>query len=107
MQTTIKLSPAEAMEVLTTAVEGGINYWASVSNVRRADDLSVMHVTVHDEEDGGTFECSMEAVEAAANTVLAKYPNTAGARYLRGWDVDAEAADMVVQVMCFGEVVYG
>jgi hypothetical protein len=37
-----------AADVLTTAVEGGINYWSCVSAIERDADLNIIAVTIHE-----------------------------------------------------------
>lgn len=43
--------PQQTLEdVLTTAVEGGVSYWAGGRNVKRREDLTVWEVTLWDHE---------------------------------------------------------
>lgn len=47
-----KLNDEIVADVLTTAVEGGTNYWAAVSEIERTEDLSVTSVRYHETADG-------------------------------------------------------
>jgi len=88
-------------DMLTTAAEGGINHWAEVV------EYTDTKVTVIDHEDGTRYTVTAGGMTAAAKDVLRLYPNTAGARYIREDDIDAEAADMIFQTAALGGIIYG
>jgi hypothetical protein len=114
-------------------VEGGIDYWATFTNVARADDLTVVAVHLFDhedepDEDGAFPTYAVDALTVAAgvqNILSANATNDEDLRskchirddlftqvmsLFRGeddWDVDADAADCIVQAGLFGEVRYG
>lgn len=90
-------------DILVTAIEGGIGYWADVEAYSPANGLA----TIRDAEEGHVFKLTAGELTAAAKKVVELYPTSIGAEYIRQEDIDAEAADMIVQVACFGEVVYG
>jgi hypothetical protein len=105
-------------DVMTTAAEGGVNYWATAAYVTPHDALMVRY-----ENPGGpadwrcctaalgvrgvalgvervlapTFKVADDIRRAVA--VLASDPENA--------DIDADAADVIVQAALFGEVVFG
>jgi hypothetical protein len=58
-------------------------------------------------EDGTIYAITAEQALGAAFKVLRMYPDTDAARYIREDNIDAEAADVIIQVACFGEIVYG
>ena len=115
-------------DVLTTAVEGGINYWSAVSNYRWQDangNAVPASVTVHemDDELGGYKEpgvpITTKEIGAAIRRIMdindeikylgnhvrkevfaASMDNDAG-------DIDADIADTIMQVAVLGEVRYG
>lgn len=91
-------------DIIITAVEGGINYWAEILAYTSADGRG--SVTLAD-EDGDVYTVTAGQATEAARKVVELYPNTQGADYIRVNDIDAEAADMIVQVACYGEIVYG
>ena len=90
-------------DMLTTAIEGGINHWARVVSYTHSPAFA----TVEDMEDGTIYKVTAAGMTAAARDVLRLYPNTDGARYIREDDIDAEAADMIFQVAALGCIVYG
>lgn len=92
-------------DIIITAVEGGINYWADVTEYRNEPGKG--KVTLVDVEEGSTYTVTATQASDAAQEVVRLYPNTRGAGYILADNIDAEAADMIVQVACFGEVVYG
>ena len=97
-------------DILTTAVEGGIGYWATVTASKRAEDLSWLEVTLEpagdpDEFKPVTVKCG--SLPEALRSFAKAHPKTRTAEYVKNDDIDAEAADVAVQVAAFGEVVYG
>ena len=98
-------------EILTTAVEGDLDLWGTVTAIQRDLHGNVLEVEIHPAMyDDETFEAvtvGMEDIPAATEAVLKRYPNTRGAGYIRDNNIDAEAADMILQVACFDEIVYG
>lgn len=105
--------------IIVAAVEGGINYWALTRNYRWDLDTDVASVEVC--EDGSNawtvvdqawVERALEAIrnerreielrdDILSAILLADRTNG------RQGDIDAEAADCVIQLGLFGEVVYG
>lgn len=126
----VELSPQFLADVLTTAVEGGITYWATLAQVYRAkdgdplplDDLSVYGVDVHEEDDGGHVHraVTLDTVHTGIHRIVSGSVEIAPslrhviAGAVLGYgegpdagDIDADAADVIVQAGLFGEVVYG
>lgn len=107
---------------LITAVEGGINYWAQVSNYKwDLQDPTVASVRVHEvEADHGQFELGhdvdLDDILRGINLMLqkdAKVSSTLKDTLLRAvfedeaGDIDADIADCVMQFAVLGELVYG
>lgn len=71
-------------DVLTTAVEGGIGYWARITDCKRADDLSWLEITVIEYESAAEdtdtdIFFSYDALDALVNAKderTAKYIHT-------------------------------
>ena len=125
----IALTDRDAQEILTTAVESGAcDYWGNVSDVERGEDGLVESFTIYDFEEGlhtktveeATHTVKAEQVEAACNKLLAPRTNphtrrTSGEYYVNAPiresiamdDIDATAADCIVQMAVLGGVVYG
>ncbi len=96
-------------DILDTALYGGFTYWAACA-VRTATTFTLVNVG----DDDGEITVKVGALVPAAREVVRKYPHTQGAAYIRQalaeddpGMIDAEAADMIVQVAAFGEIVYG
>lgn len=117
-----------AVNVLTNAVEGGIGYWAGMSDSSRDADLMYTSITVYD----------MEEIDADGNpedpkTITGKEIRKAIKKIAKGGvvhkdmtkriskltsknaevidealcEIDALDCDVIVQVAAFGEVVFG
>lgn len=105
--------------IFTTAIEGGINYWASVSeyhfeNPDGEDDLVGFFATIHDEENGGkTYRVDRKVIASGLQNARKAQINWSVERPPlfftedSDWDFDAMDADVIVQLGLFGEVVYG
>ena len=108
--------------VITTAVEGGIGYW-SVCHSYKWDGVPTRAVIQQFDEETGEPEGECYTVDRAfiakaldRLTDLSK-PRLTGEEITKyiifgvldddPGDIDADAADVIVQVGCFGEVVYG
>lgn len=115
-------------DVLTTAVEGGINYWASVSAYRwdtpNPDEIGV---TVHvDDEDDWPTEGKRVTLDTIAHGIAVlkasggpsspgeEYPGSYWKEFLladrtngEDGDYDAGIADCILQAGLFDKIVYG
>lgn len=117
----------EARFALTTAVEGGINYWASdiqytkrVAGIGVTPDLErfydnllgirfkVEGADVLEEHQGRTFRVSVKALQRAADRIIHEHLIRGDlANGIINDDIDADAADCIVQVAAFGKLIYG
>lgn len=118
--------------VITTAVEGGTNYWAMVEEYQYVYNGEVCIVVgpqrrggrtravLVDMEDGSTFTVTPDSMAqafgllASTKDQLPKYVTGAWARRMLAayrerdaGEIDSSDADNLVQLACFGEVVYG
>jgi hypothetical protein len=119
--------------VITTAVEGGINYWASVSGYHWYHpnlDGGTAHpgpggsanayVTVHENQgQGRVFIIGLDAIEDALTRIAAspveQMSEQRRERIRRAVDGDQDArtdldafdAEQVIQIACFGHAIYG
>jgi hypothetical protein len=121
MQVTIELdvTDAQCAAILTTAVEGGMDYWADVLAVNRDDDLNVLSCELRDvERDGGRcprWTANLDTVRLGLKRLLGggiKYGNRANLLRDLVEDelfcrTDAGDADCVVQAGLFNDIVYG
>lgn len=119
---------AEAGDVLTTALEGGIGYWSEADLINRDPDLTVLSVRLHDADAGEgdepefpptvvTRQMVKDAWLKVAEAVAAGDPPF-GADYVQqmhdntvdpgdAGGVDAGVADCIVQIAIMGKVVFG
>ena len=121
-------------DILTTAVEGGITYWAAVTEYRwwsptldggtaaHDDGIATGYATITDAEgEGRCYRVTTDTIAAALRTINAGplggldektrrliVANDHANGDAEHFDViDADSADVIVQVACFGDVVYG
>lgn len=100
--------------VMTTAVEQGIAYWARGRNFRREAGLyTSFEVCDNEAEPADRVWHTVDAAkcrEAVGKIISGKVEINNSIRDQIMCDLpccDCEAADVVVQVACFGEIVYG
>jgi hypothetical protein len=114
-------------DVMTTAVEGGINYWASVSDYRWDAPFDQQGVTVYDHSgDELPPEGKRVTPEDIASAISKMRANKDGlfawahrseSYWVQFWladrtngedgDYDAGIADCILQVAVFGDVIFG
>ena len=120
-------------DIFTTAMEGGINYWASVDryhlwlngDVDQGEDYDGFSATIEDVEDDApdlllrTYVVNRDVIAAGYNRAITSHANrihwSSGDRppYVvtqesrENWDFDAGDADCIVQLGLFEEVRYG
>lgn len=102
-------------DLLTTAVEGGIAYWAEGRNFVRDSELRVVSFEVRPKPELRTFDLWIPVNESSMSRALGLVLSRrvkVGA-YIVGQIVterggaDAECADVLVQVAAFGEILFG
>ena len=108
--------------VVITAVEGGVNYWAAIKDYQWSkgedDNFTSASAKVRDvENNGGEWhEVTHETVEAGIAKI--RTGDVRLNKEILSWiltgdatndatDIDATAADCIIQVALFDEVVYG
>lgn len=105
-------------DALTTAVEGGVNYWAVTCDMVRDADRRVTSVAVRDGEDDNAewITVDIEAATHAVHCILASEGEIAP--HLRrelamavleddAGRIDATLADCIVQIAVYGDIVFG
>ena len=117
-----KLSKEFLQDVMTTAVEGGIDYWAVIRNLKRDGELNVLSFDVRDSEDrtANWEQVDADRVQAAIDHIVAgSVKNGVGDHIVdpikgaiadpenMGVYIDADVADCIVQVAAYGEIVFG
>jgi hypothetical protein len=110
-------------DVLITAVEGGINYWASVSEYKPQNNPSSVRVHEFDEDTGEYIEpgvlITTKEIGAVVKRIMdpdddIKYVDNhtrsivfQGAMEDDAGEIDADIADAIMQIAVLGEIVYG
>jgi len=91
-------------DLLITAFEGGINYWAQIY---KTPEQPYWEAKVKDFEadKAETYQLSMEKVVEGLKVCAKKYPRHFGD--FIDENGDATTADVIVQCALFGEIVYG
>lgn len=113
--TTLHLTDEFVRDVFTTAIEGGINYWASVGEYWHSNpNPAKVYALIEEKEDAGAGEhrVTLDTVVDGITAVLAKPQLRTGLVAhifaLDAAEIDADDADVIVQMGLFdGEVVYG
>ncbi len=105
-------------DVLTIALEGGVDYWAVGRNAQRTPDLDYTSIELRDSEDSSQpfHLVNAETIETSVNRIIGggvKIAEHLKAEIETAWlendasVIDATTSDVIVQVACFGEIVYG
>ena len=120
---TVEISDKLIEDILCTAFEGGITYWAV--NVSCEDNKDMKEVSgwkheyltktkkkdavmyIHTMEGGKVKITKSLILEALQQMGDPKYKCTKALSRILEETYDADDADIVVQTACFGEVVYG
>ena len=119
----IEISDELIEDILCSAFEGGITYWANNISCHDNEDMKKVGGWKHEyltktklknakliihTDDGGEVAMSKKSIIDALqkmDTPEYKYTKALNRILNDGWDADD--ADIVVQTACFGEVVYG
>lgn len=127
--TKIDIPESVLIGVLTTALEGGINYWGYVLDYRRDDEHMITWAVIQEEEPedaAKTFHLDAAKILEGVTTLHGLigtgerdvHPNSEiGSQFLfhlfanqedDGLDLlDSVASEAIVQAACFGEIRYG
>lgn len=100
----IEISSEALKDIVITAVEGGINYWAMVQNY--SPKAGTVCVTLRDEPGKGCRPIGPDDILRGLKVCHQKYPHMFNA-FMHDMHGDAETADVIFQCALFGELVYG
>lgn len=104
------------LDILSTAFEGGIGYWAIATNIARDAEGNYAAITLEDAEgeEDWSHLVDCDAIHRGIQAVFDELRGTKVHRNLLtavinddAGDIDADDADAIVQMACFGDVVYG
>ena len=117
---TIIVTNNDIDDIMTTALEGGINYWAdqaeTVGTLREEDkDLYISEtisrgytVEIHDAEEGEVYQLDLEKLlNGITYGVQNGFVEINNGGTIDTGDIDAIAADVIIQAALFGDVIYG
>lgn len=101
---------------IVTAIEGGINYWAT--SLTRVEDVKTEASPWYDDEKFWAGSFKVKLVHEEGETILTPDSILKGLEYLAKdqlWRIDqivketgdAETADVFMQACVFGDIVYG
>lgn len=119
IQITYPLTDQLLMDVICTALEGGIGYWCSATDITRTEDkMNYTSFRAYDDEDDGflgavdiyVIATGIRQILNNPNVVCSKATKRALERAVSENDsgyIDAEVADCIVQMGLFGGIVYG
>ena len=125
MNVAIEIKPQLVRDLVVTAFEGGINYWARKGELRDASNNRLTDVQFCDQSDFPTtgqvniwpdepisndapesYSLGEAEITKGLQVMSQKYQNHfANLLTEGGWD--AETADVFIQCCCFGELVFG
>jgi hypothetical protein len=101
--------------VLTTALEGGINYWTSTpvkvpewpEGASYASEVVAKNkpIFIYDADEEEWLELNLEKILTGIKMFLSE--RDLACDYLQNGDYDAGDADLMVQYALFGKIVYG
>ena len=120
----LEISDELIEDILCTAFEGGITYWADNISCEDNKDMkkvggwkdtyltktkkkdAVMYI--HDAETGEKYPITKKSIiDALQKMDSPEYKYTKALNRILNEQYDADDTDIVVQTACFGEVVYG
>jgi hypothetical protein len=97
-------------DIMCTAVEGGIGYFAVITDAKRTPDLDWVEVTIEDAEGDDAFEpmtVKATAMEKAAREMIADDCIRQALKERDAGYIDSYDAQAVFQQAAFGEQVFG
>ena len=121
---TVEISDELIEDILCTAFEGGITYWADnvscednkdmkdvggwkheyLTKTKKKDAVMYIHDISDEQKHPITKKSIIDALQKMGEP---KYKYTKALNRILNEQYDADDADIVVQTACFGEVVYG
>jgi hypothetical protein len=122
MRIMIEVPDRVLKDLLVTAVESGSSaYWAGFTEVSRDGNLDILFVKVADEDNGATYDVTPQNIgEGLQRLATRMSQETLSESWMLKQDAasrhftdaitengDSTTADVVLQMACFGEVLYG
>ena len=102
--------------IAITAIEGGVNHWAVVKRYNNTDENNVTAMVRdwEDSEEPWTTINNDAIASALCKLKDGKVKTGRGQKFwsdvyknMDGWNIDASDADVIVQVACYGSILFG
>ena len=102
--------------IAITAIKGGVNHWAVVKRYNNTDENNVTAMVrdCEDPEEPWTLINNDAIASALCKLKEGKVQTRRGQKFwaevyrtMEGADIDASDADVIVQVACYGSIVFG
>lgn len=117
----VTVTPQACMDILTTGIEAGptygIGYWAEVRALHRTKKGDIVSAQLLDREGAPegeeperhsvTLDSIAKALSAMLRDPVKTDSGTWGQRIILDDGLDGPLADAIIQVACFGKVIYG
>lgn len=108
------IKPGLVLDLFTTAIEGGINYWAVVIdyhyhttlNSNPVNDVEEFFAYICDTEDSNAPKMLVDKLTVMRGLCLFATTHPDHMRRVANEDYDASDADAIVQLGLFGKVIY-
>jgi hypothetical protein len=107
----------ELVDILTTAVEGGIGYWSTIADYTRAEDLGWTSVLLEPNDECkddflprwiliGDVQDAIDKIVRDRDTINIRKDIVQAVCSGDAGNIDSEGADVIVQIAMFGELKY-
>lgn len=104
----LQLTEQFVKDIMVTAVEGGIGYWSCLTDVVRDADLNVLSIEGHDiEDEEEEFKADLKTIVLGLQMAVSEGRYIDAIKNDDAGELDADDADIILQLGVFGEVVYG
>jgi len=102
----ITLTDQEAEDILVTALEGGINYWADVISSGRNDGVLMAHIRPTEGDDFEPMLIHPGHIQQGVDRLCASECQWHVTDLLND-NADATTADVIVQFAVLGDIIFG
>lgn len=119
IKTKLRVTQEDIDDIMCTALEGGITYWCNHAQVVGEYLGEYGHeqiakggtLKLYDAEDGNVYELTQEkllnGIKLAYEKGYRKDYGWCDGHYLNTCQVDADVADIIIQLALFDDVIYG
>lgn len=113
--TKIKVTDSDIDDIMSTALEGGITYWCGKAEVvggylgeYASEQISHSgELKLYDAEDNSVYTLTKENFLKGLTKYIERHPKVIYDGGIDAGNIDAEAADCIIQYAIFDKLVYG